>query len=66
MKALLQRSTTHIAVLALGGMRSKKALPILLNYYKNDPEGFTCKGRHEEAVCRYELYKALNRIKGRK
>ncbi|HBE03421.1 MAG: hypothetical protein A2096_14825 [Spirochaetes bacterium GWF1_41_5] len=56
------KDRTRIAVWTLGRMRSKKALPAFLSLYKNDPEGHTCKGRHNVVVCQYELYKAIKRI----
>jgi hypothetical protein len=51
---------TRVAVWTLGQLRSEKALPVLASYYKNDPEGRTCYGRHDFVLCQYELYKALN------
>lgn len=56
---------THIAVWTLGRMRSKKALPVLEGLYRNDPEGITCKNKHNKIVCQYELYKAIKLIKGK-
>jgi hypothetical protein len=52
-----ERST--IAIWTLGQIKSEKAKPILWSLYKNDPEGKTCRGRHNEVLCQYELYKAL-------
>jgi hypothetical protein len=51
---------THIAIWALGQIQSEKAVPMLEQFYKNDPEGKTCKGHHDEMLCQYEIYKALN------
>lgn len=54
------RDRTHIAINTLGQIKSGKAIPILKQLYKNDPEGKTCKGRHNEVLCQYEIYKALH------
>ncbi|MGB8489778.1 MAG: HEAT repeat domain-containing protein [Bacteroidales bacterium] len=58
--------TTHapgdrsdVAIWTLGQIRSKKALPILKKLYKNDPEGKTCKYRHNTVLCQYEIHKAI-------
>lgn len=51
---------SHIAIWTLGQIQSKKAVPILNGFYKNDPEGKTCKGKHNSVLCQYEIYKALN------
>jgi hypothetical protein len=51
---------SHLAIWSLGQIKSEKAIPVLKNFYKNDPEGKTCKGRHNEVLCQYEIYKALN------
>jgi hypothetical protein len=51
---------SQLAVWTLGQIRSEKAMPILKELYKNDPEGKTCKGRHGTVLCQYELYKALH------
>ena len=51
---------THIAIWTLGQIQSEKAVPVLEQLYKNDPEGKTCKGHHDEMLCQYEIYKALN------
>jgi hypothetical protein len=53
------RSRTDVAVWTLGQIRSKKALPILNELYINDPEGKTCKGRHDSVLCQYEIHKAI-------
>jgi hypothetical protein len=50
---------THTAIWTLGRIRSEKALPVLYEYYKDDPEGRTCYGRHETALCQYEIHKAI-------
>jgi hypothetical protein len=50
---------THIAIWTLGQIQSEKAVPVLEQLYKNDPEGKTCKGHHDEMLCQYEIYKAL-------
>jgi hypothetical protein len=53
------RDRSDVAIWTLGQIRSKKALPILLNLYKNDPEGMTCKGKHVSVLCQYEIHKAI-------
>ena len=50
---------THTAIWTLGRIRSEKALPILYEYYRDDPEGRTCYGRHETELCQYEIRKAI-------
>ena len=50
---------THTAIWTLGQIRSEKALPILYEHYKNDPEGKTCYGRHNAELCQYEIHKAI-------
>ncbi len=54
------RNRSHIAIWTLGQIHSEKAIPILNGFYKNDPKGETCKGRHNSVLCQYEIYKALN------
>jgi hypothetical protein len=54
------RDRTHIAIWTLGQIQSEKAKPVLLQLYKNDPEGKTCSGKHDSVLCQYEIYKALN------
>ncbi len=54
------RDRSQIAVWTLGQIHSQKAIPVLNELYKNDPEGKTCKGRHDSVLCQYEIYKALN------
>ncbi|HOO72543.1 MAG TPA: HEAT repeat domain-containing protein [Spirochaetota bacterium] len=56
------RERTHVAVWTLGKIRSRAALPALYSYYRNDPEGKTCYGRHGTDLCQYELYKAIKAI----
>lgn len=51
---------SHVAIWTLGQIHSEKAIPILNGFYKNDPEGKLCKGRHNSVFCQYEIYKALN------
>jgi len=53
---------THLAIWTLGKLRSKKALPVLKDYYCNDKEGLSCKGIHHNKLCQYELYKAIMTI----
>lgn len=54
---------THMAIWTLGQLHSQKALPILNLYYQNDPEGETCYGKHDSALCQYEIHKAIVRVK---
>jgi len=51
---------THIAIWTLGQIKSQKAIPILKELYRDDPEGKTCYGRHNHVLCQYEIYKALH------
>jgi hypothetical protein len=51
------RERSDIAIWTLGQIRSQKALPILKELYKNDPEGKTC--NHNAALCQYEIHKAI-------
>ena len=53
---------THQAIWTLGQIRSEKALPYLIDLYRDDPEGETCYGRHEELLCQYEIHKAIEAI----
>lgn len=53
---------THLAIWTLGKIRSKKALPVLKKYYRNDPEGRSCKGVHQKKLCQYEIHKAIKAI----
>ncbi len=54
---------SHVAIWTLGQIHSEKAIPILTRLYENDPEGKTCKGRHDSVLCQREIYKALNASK---
>ncbi len=54
---------SHVAIWTLGQIHSEKAIPILTGLYENDPEGKTCKGRHDSVLCQREIYKALNACK---
>jgi len=54
------RDRTHIAIWTLGQIQSEKAMPVLNELYKNDPDGKTCSGKHDSVLCQYEIYKALN------
>lgn len=56
---------THTAIWTLGQIRSEKALPILQNLYKDDPDGETCFGNHDSVLCQYEIYKAIESIEKR-
>lgn len=53
------RDRSDVAIWTLGQIRSEKALPILKDLYKNDPEGKTCKGFHNLVLCQYEIHKAI-------
>jgi len=53
---------THLAIWTLGQIRSEKALPVLKELYKNDPEGDSCYGKHDSMLCQYEIYKAIRAI----
>lgn len=57
---------SHIAVWTLAQIESEEALPILYQYYKNDPDGNTCYGKHHTELCQYEIYKAINAIEKKK
>jgi hypothetical protein len=50
---------SSVAIWTLGQIHSQKALPILKRFYKNDPEGKTCHGKHNTVLCQYEIYKAI-------
>jgi hypothetical protein len=50
---------SDVAIWTLGQIRSEKALPALYRLYKDDPEGVTCKGRHDSVLCQYEIHKAI-------
>ncbi len=51
------RERSDVAIWTLGQIRSQKALPILKELYKNDPEGKTC--NHDKELCQYEIHKAI-------
>lgn len=51
---------SHLAINTLGQIESQKARPVLMKFYKNDPEGKTCYGKHNSVLCQYEIYKALH------
>lgn len=53
---------SHIAIWTLAQIESEKALPILYQYYKDDPDGNTCYGKHHTELCQYEIYKAIKSI----
>lgn len=53
---------THLAIWTLGQIRSEKALPLLKELYKNDPDGETCLGNHDSMLCQYEIHKAIQAI----
>lgn len=53
---------SHIAVWTLGQIKSEKALPVLKEYYRNDPKGNTCFDRHTSLLCQYEIHKAIDKI----
>lgn len=57
------RSRSTVAIWTLGQIHSEKAIPVLEDLYKNDPEGKTCYGKHDSVLCQYEIYKALNACK---
>jgi len=57
------KNRSSISIWTLGQIQSEKAIPILNELYKNDPEGKTCKGKHDSVLCQYEIYKALNATK---
>lgn len=57
------RDRTQIAIWTLGQIQSEKAIPVLNELYKNDPDGKTCSGKHDSVICQYEIYKALNASK---
>jgi hypothetical protein len=57
---------THIAIWTLGQIRSQKAYDIMRAYYKDDPNGSTCYGKHDRMLCQYELSKAIHAIEHRR
>lgn len=50
---------SHVAIWTLGQIHSEKAIPILTRLYENDPQGKTCKGRHDSVLCQKAIYNAL-------
>jgi hypothetical protein len=54
---------SRTAIWTLGQIHSEKAIPVLNGFYRNDPEGKTCKGRHNSVLCQYEIFKALKACK---
>lgn len=50
---------THIAIWTLGQLRSENALPYLYDLYIMDPEGNSCKGKHNSLLCQREIHKAI-------
>jgi len=56
---------THKAIWTLGQIRSEKALPLLRYFYKDDPKGKTCYGKHDSLLCQYEIHKAIVAIEKR-
>lgn len=53
---------SHIAIWTLAQIESDKALPILYQYYTNDPDGNSCNGKHHSELCQYEVSKAIKAI----
>lgn len=56
------KDRTDVAIWTLGQIRSEKALPILYGFYNDDPEGKTCKGKHDKVLCQYGIHKAIVNI----
>ncbi len=56
------RERTHIGIWTLGQIQSRKALPTLIKYYQNDPDGESCYQKHAHQLCQYELHKAITAI----
>ena len=52
----------HTGIWTLGQIRSEQALPLLKAYYKDDPKGETCFGKHDSMLCQYEIHKAIWKI----
>jgi len=48
-----------VAVWTLGMIGSDKALPILKELYKGDPEGTSCAGKHNEVLCQHNIHNAI-------
>ena len=59
------RDRSRIAVWTLGQIHSEKAIPVLEGFYKNDPEGKTCSGRHDAVLCQSGIYKSLKACKSK-
>ncbi|HPG33251.1 MAG: HEAT repeat domain-containing protein, partial [Bacteroidales bacterium] len=57
------QNRSSVAIWTLGQIQSEKAIPVLEDLYKNDPEGKTCYGKHDSVLCQHEIYKALNASK---
>ena len=51
-----------IAIWTLGQIHSQKALPILKGFYKNDPKGKTCHGKHNSVLCQKGIHTAIETI----
>lgn len=58
------RDRSGIAVWSLGQLKSQKALPVLYSFYKDDPEGKTCRGHHDSMVCQRGIHSAIKTIEG--
>jgi hypothetical protein len=56
---------SNIAIWTLGRIKSKKALPIILQLYRDDPSGVTCKGRHDSVLCQRVLHNAILAIESK-
>jgi hypothetical protein len=48
-----------VAIWTLGQIHSKKALPVLIGLYKNDPKGKTCHGKLDYMICQYGIHTAI-------
>jgi hypothetical protein len=53
---------TSLAIWTLGQIHSRKALPIIKGFYKNDPKGKTCYGQHSFVLCQREMHNAIKAI----
>lgn len=60
------RERSRVAVWTLGQIKSQKALPLLEEFYLDDPSGITCKGRHELVLCQSGLHKAIIAIESKR
>jgi len=56
------KNRSHLAIWTLGQIESEKALPHLIQLYKNDPKGETCADKHGSELCQYEIHKAIKSI----